>query len=166
MLKTDWKISGYYVKYDDMIAFNNTGTEYVNIDKAVTKGFRISAATAAGIFDNYMGVDFTKNLDGRGKKISGKPEVLAAANTGVKFGYLRVFHTADIAKMAPPAGESSWHWVNLGIGAEYKFGGALSLTAGLDNYLNKHYTKNWSSLGAYPEPGRTFKLGMKYSFWN
>ncbi|MDR0734988.1 MAG: TonB-dependent receptor [Elusimicrobiota bacterium] len=166
LLKTDWKISGYYVKYDDMIDFNDTWTEYVNIKKAATKGLKISAATSAGIFDNYMGVDFSKNLDGGGKKIYGRPEILASANTGVKIGRARIFHTADIAKMTPPAGKSSWRWVNLGIGAEYKFGGALSLTASLDNYLNKYYTKNWSSQGAYPEPGRTFKLGMKYNFWN
>jgi outer membrane cobalamin receptor len=166
LLKTDWKISGYYINYDDMIALNSIWTEYVNIDKAITKGFKISSATSAGIFDNYMGVDFAKNADGTGKRIEGKPRILASANTGVKVSAVRIFHTADIAKMQPPAGKGSWYWVNLGLGVEYQFGGAASLTASLNNYLNKHYTKNWSSYGGYPEPGRTFKLGLKYNFWN
>jgi len=157
-------LSTYYMYTNNFIRFSPASGNFQNVDTLVEKGGEITASLypleGLSIQMGYSYID-------RGEKTQGIPGQMISGNVTMKSGifsvrifgrYVSDYYASDNKQDPIP----SYGLINFHLNVMP--GSNLTLSLGVDNLLNRDYSKYvdipGNDAGLYKMPGRTFKIGV------
>jgi iron complex outermembrane receptor protein len=177
-------VAGFYNQIDDLIGFNQTASQYQNLNGAEAKGVELSldAFWSSGVRGRASYTFQQTENSSTGQVLTDSPQHLAKLNlsvplwkdkvfAGLEFQYVSsrstTYYDLSTGTVEPGANAGGYGVVNLTLFSQ-KLVKGLDLSAGVYNLLDRRYsdpsTTPFHVQNSIEQDGRTFRVKLTYRF--